>query len=104
MRLVDWLTYERGQYRDHGLYYNTQVLFAYHANRMAGSTLTPAQISLLFVTGSLRPGDLDADAPAADVTAAVNHFRAFDWLLGHVDDPLDAGLIGTLHDLSLIHI
>ena len=55
MRLVDWLTYERGQYRDHGLYYNTQVLFAYHANRMAGSTLTPAQISLLFVTGSLRP-------------------------------------------------
>lgn len=99
MRLVDWLTYERGQYRDHGLYYNTQVLFAYHANRMAGSTLTPAQISLLFVTGSLRPGDLDADAPAADVTAAVNHFRAFDWLLGHVDDPLDAGLIGTLHDM-----
>lgn len=99
MRLVDWLTYERGQYRDHGLYYNTQALFAYHANRMAGSTLTPAQISLLFVTGSLRPGDLDADAPAADVAAAGNHFRAFDWLLGHVDDPLDAGLIGTLHDM-----
>ena len=37
VRLVDWLKSERDQHVGGGLYYNSQILFAYNSNHMEGS-------------------------------------------------------------------
>ncbi len=38
VRLVDWLKSERDQHVGGGLYYNSQILFAYNSNHMEGSS------------------------------------------------------------------
>ena len=38
VRLVDWLKSERDQHVGGGLYYNSQILFAYNSNHMEGIT------------------------------------------------------------------
>lgn len=43
VRLVDWLKSERDQHVGGGLYYNSQILFAYNSNHMEGSTLDNAR-------------------------------------------------------------
>lgn len=55
VRLVDWLKSERDQHVGGGLYYNSQILFAYNSNHMEGSTLSPEQTAQLFNTGPCSP-------------------------------------------------
>lgn len=84
--LAEWLKRERDQKVTHGLYHNTQLVFAYNSNHMEGSTLTAEQTAQLYDTGELLP-DGDDIIRADDVIETTNHFRAFDWMLDHVDDP-----------------
>ncbi|KFI82287.1 Fic family protein [Bifidobacterium psychraerophilum] len=99
VRLVDWLRLERDQRVDHGLYYNTQVMFAWNSNHMEGSTLSAEQTAQLFDTGAVLPSSTDDEIRADDVAETTNHFRVFDWMLDHVDDPVDDALLFTLHGL-----
>ena len=57
VRLVDWLKSERDQHVGGGLYYNSQILFAYNSNHMEGSTLSPEQTAqpLVPLVGCLAP-------------------------------------------------
>ena len=59
VRLVDWLKSERDQHVGGGLYYNSQILFAYNSNHMEGSTLSPEQTAQLFNTGALLPDNIN---------------------------------------------
>lgn len=97
MRLSEWLTRERDQKTSGGLYHSTQLVFAYNSNHMEGSTLTPEQTAQLYDTGELLPKNGDDLIRADDVIETTNHFRAFDWMLDHVDDPVDKTLVCTLH-------
>ncbi|MFT8704088.1 Fic family protein [Bifidobacterium aquikefiricola] len=99
VRLVDWLRAERDQRVDHGLYYNTQIMFAWNSNHMEGSTLSPEQTAQLFTTGAVLPSNVDDEIRADDVVETTNHFRVFDWLLDHVDDLVDDALLFSLHGL-----
>ncbi|WP_240544298.1 Fic family protein [Bifidobacterium sp. SO4] len=97
VRLVDWLRQERDQHVGGGLYYNTQILFAYNSNHMEGSTLSPEQTAQLYDTGALLPHDSDDEIRADDVVETRNHFRTFNWILDHVDDPIDKDMVCDLH-------
>ena len=89
VRLVDWLKSERDQHVGGGLYYNSQILFAYNSNHMEGSTLSPEQTAQLFNTGALLPDNINDEIRADDVAETTNHFNAFNWVLDHVDDPVN---------------
>ena len=97
VRLVDWLRRERDQRVGGGLYYNTQILFAYNSNHMEGSTLSPEQTSQLYDTGALLPDGADDRIRADDVVETRNHFRAFSWILDHADEPVDKAMVCALH-------
>lgn len=97
MRLSEWLTAERDDRVSGGLYHTTQLEFAYNSNHMEGSTLTPEQTAQLWDNGTLLPEGAGDVIRADDVIETVNHFRAFDWMLDHVDDPVDRTLVCTLH-------
>ena len=83
VRLVDWLKSERDQHVGGGLYYNSQILFAYNSNHMEGSTLSPEQTAQLFNTGALLPDNINDEIRADDVAETTNHFNAFNWALDH---------------------
>lgn len=95
-RLVDWLRHERDSRVSGGLYHVTQIRFAFNSNHMEGSTLTSEQTAQLYDTGTLL-ADAGEPVRADDVVEAMNHFRAFDWMLDHVDDAVDECLVCTLH-------
>ena len=97
MTLAEWLTRERDQKVTHGLYHNTQLVFAYNSNHMEGSTLTAEQTAQLYDTGELLSDSGDHIIRADDVIETTNHFRTFDWMLDHVDDPVDKTFVCTLH-------
>ena len=97
MRLVDWLRRERDQRVGGGLYYNTQILFAYNSNHMEGSTLSPEQTAQLYDTGALLPDNGNDQIRADDVVETRNHFLAFNWILDHADEPVDKTMVCALH-------
>lgn len=99
VRLVDWLKSERDQHVGGGLYYNSQILFAYNSNHMEGSTLSPEQTAQLFNTGALLPDNINDEIRADDVAETTNHFNAFNWVLDHVDDPVNKSLVCSLHGI-----
>ena len=99
VRLVDWLKRERDQHVSGGLYYNSQILFAYNSNHMEGSTLSPEQTAQLFNTGALLPDNINDEIRADDVAETTNHFNAFNWALDHVDDPVNKSLVCSLHGI-----
>ena len=99
VRLVDWLKSERDQHVGGGLYYNSQILFAYNSNHMEGSTLSPEQTAQLFNTGALLPDNINDEIRADDVAETTNHFNAFNWALDHVDDPVNKSLVCSLHGI-----
>lgn len=98
MRLVDELRQERDARVGRSLYWWTQVEFAYNSNHMEGSTLTPDQTAQLYETGSVLP-EKDTPVRKDDMVETANHFRAFNLLLDHVDDPITDDLILTLQRL-----
>mgnify|MGYP000054975651 CR=1 FL=1 len=100
VRLVDWLKSERDQHVGGGLYYNSQILFAYNSNHMEGSTLSPEQTAQLFNTGALLPDNINDEIRADDVAETTNHFNAFNWALDHVDDPVTKALYAAFMEFS----
>ncbi|KAA8832172.1 Fic family protein [Bifidobacterium tissieri] len=97
VRLVTWLQREREQRADGGLYATTQILFSYNSNHMEGSTLSLEQTAQLFDTGALLPSNANNEIKADDVIETTNHFRVFDWMLDHVDEPVNRDMICTMH-------
>mgnify|MGYP002241690605 CR=1 FL=1 len=97
-RLVDRLRYERDARIDHALFYWTQVFMAYNSNHMEGSTLTPEQTRQIYDTGRLL-ADADEQIRLDDAIETRNHFTAFNYVIDHADDPVDAGYVCRLHAL-----
>lgn len=95
-RLVDRLIEERDQHIDHALFYWTQILMAYNSNHMEGSTLTAEQTSQIFESDSLLAADGE-QIRVDDVIETRNHFVAFNYMLDHVDDPVNEEFVCHLH-------
>ena len=71
----------------------------YNSNHMEGSTLTPEQTAQLFTTGSVLADGPDDIIRADDVIEMGNHFRMLDWMLDHVDDPVDKTMVCTMQSI-----
>ncbi|OZG59932.1 cell filamentation protein Fic [Bifidobacterium lemurum] len=94
--IAERLRRERDARESHGLYYLTQVLLSFNSNHMEGSTLSAEQTAQIFETGAFLP-ETDKQVRVDDAVETANHFRAFSWLLDHVDDPVDEDLVCHLH-------
>lgn len=71
---------------------------AYNSNHMEGSTLSADQTRQIYEDGSLSP-DSPGRIVVDDAIETRNHFVAFNYMLDHVDDPVDAALVCRLHVL-----
>ena len=91
MRLAGRLVWERDHHVDHAMFYWTQVQLSFNSNHMEGSTLTAAQTAQFFETGRFLT-DKDEQITLDDAIETANHFDAFNWMLDHVDEPVDRTL------------
>lgn len=94
-RLVERLIWERDHRIDHAMFYWTQVELSFNSNHMEGSTLTAAQTAQIFETGRFLT-DKGEQIRLDDAIETANHFDAFDWMLDHVDEPVDRELVCRL--------
>ena len=94
--LITYLTDEKQAKRKGGLYHKTQVNFAYNSNRIEGSRLTEEQTRYIFETRTIGFKDEEA-VPVDDIIETSNHFVAFDYLLGTVENPLINNIIKEFH-------
>ena len=69
------------------IYHTTQVLFAYNSNKIEGSRLTEEQTEMIFETRSVIAKEGE-QIRADDMIEALNHFRLFDFMLDHYEEPL----------------
>ena len=90
---------ERDNRESHGMYYLTQIMLAYNSNHMEGSTLSAEQTAQIFETGAFLPDGSGRQVRVDDAVETANHFAVFNWLLDHIDDPVDKHLICRLHAL-----
>ncbi len=96
MTLLELLRAEREAKYKGGLYHLTQIQFAYNSNHMEGTRLTEEQTRYIYETSSFFP---EGEQPirADDVVETLNHFRLFDRMLDHAEEPLTEELIKEYH-------
>ena len=75
--LLEALVFQRDHHIDGNAYKVCQCDFAYHSNRIEGSTLTHDQTVQIFDRETFS-----GNATVEDIVEARNHFRAFDHVLG----------------------
>lgn len=96
-RLVERMLYERDHLIQHSLFYWTQIFMSYNSNHMEGSTLTAQQTAQIYETGRLLANQRGEQIKIDDAIETANHFDAFNYILDHVDDPVDEHLTCELH-------
>ena len=96
MDLITRLQHERkGKMRS--IYYITQVQMAYNSNKIEGSRLSEEQTRSLFDTGQITAEKESETIKADDIFEAINHFRAFDYILDTVNEPISISQLKQLH-------
>lgn len=95
-KLATFLLDEQQAKRKGGIYHKTQVQLAYNSNRIEGSKLTEEQTRYIFETRTIGFKDQEA-VPVDDIIETSNHFRAFDYLLETIEDPLSDTIIKEFH-------
>ena len=86
------LVQERERKLKGGLYHLTQIQLAYNSNRIEGSKLTIDQTRYIFETKTI-----DGAARIDDAIETSNHFRLFDYMIDHLDNPLTVERIKEYH-------
>ena len=78
-----------------GIYHRTQIDLTYNSNQIEGSRLTHDQTRFIFETNTI--GISDGIVNVDDIVETVNHFRCFDYIIDHAEEPLSESLIKQLH-------
>lgn len=78
-----------------GIYHRLQVDLAYNSNHIEGSRLTLEQTRFIFETATI--GIENAAVRVDDIIEAMNHFRAFDFVIENAAAPISPSLIKQLH-------
>lgn len=78
-----------------GIYHRTQVDLAYNSNHIEGSRLTMEQTRYIFETSTI--GITDEAVRVDDIIETNNHFRCFDFIIDHAQEPLTESMIKQLH-------
>ena len=80
-----------------GVYGFTQRSMAYNSNRIEGSTLTEKQTASMFETGTFYTDDTDVIFRSKDIEEMNGHFKMFNYMMKHMDEPLSSELIKGMH-------
>lgn len=80
------------------IYHTTQILFAYNSNKIEGSRLTEEQTEMIFETNSIIAKEGE-QIRVDDMIETLNHFRLFDFMLDHYEDPITKELILKMHKI-----
>lgn len=75
-----------------GLYYYSQINFAYNSNRIEGSILSEEQTKMLFENCFEQNLIFDDD-----VIETQNHFKLFDYIIENVDKEITVEMILKMH-------
>ena len=78
-----------------GIYHNVQVELAFNSNRIEGSRLSLDQTRMIFETSTI--GFDDGPVRVDDIVETANHFRAFDYIVDNVEQPLSEQMCKDLH-------
>lgn len=98
MDLIERLLEERNTKLHGGIYDITQKRFAYHSNKIEGSSLTENQVSFIYDTkiiANIGERGIRID----DVIEMANHFKCFDYILDTVNEPLTEAYIKKIHQI-----
>ena len=90
--LLEALVFQRDHHVDDSVYKVCQCDFAYHSNRIEGSTLTHDQTVQIFDSETFS-----GTATVDDIVEARNHFRAFDHVLDTWDRSLSPDYLCAMH-------
>lgn len=96
MTPLELLRAERKAKYSGGLYHLTQIMFAYNNNHIEGSKLTEEQTRYIYEMKSFFPKGSNP-IQVDDVVETVNHFRLFDYMLDHAEEPLTESMIKEFH-------
>lgn len=80
------------------LYYWTQTKFAFNSNHIEGSQLTEEQTRMIYETKTVISNGSEA-IRYDDIIEAGNHFRLFNYMIDHCDEPLTISMIHKFHEL-----
>lgn len=67
-----------------------QVDMAYNSNHMEGSRLTHEQTRYIYETHTFES---DTPVRTDDIVETINHFRCFDYMVDHYNEPLSEEFI-----------
>lgn len=80
-----------------GVYGYTQRNMAYNSNRIEGSTLTVKQTASIFETGTICMDEENLFVRTKDIEEMTGHFKMFNYMLQHMDEPLSETMICEMH-------
>lgn len=69
------------------IYHWTQVNFSYNSNKIEGSRISAEQTEMIYDTNSFITKS-EESIRTDDLMEAINHFKLFDYMLDHIDDPI----------------
>ena len=85
-----------GQMRG-GIYHRTQIDLAYNSNHIEGSRLSKEQTRYIYETNTI--GITDEAVRVDDIIETTNHFRCFDFIVVHAQEPLTESMIKQLYQM-----
>ena len=80
-----------------GIYHRTQIDLAYNSNHIEGSRLSKEQTRYIYETNTI--GITDEAVRVDDIIETTNHFRCFDFIVVHAQEPLTESMIKQLHQM-----
>ena len=97
MDLITYMKHERrGNVR--GIYWLLQVNMAFNSNKIEGSQLSQEQTQHLFDEEKIYSQNGESIS-LDDINEAINHFKAFDYVLDHVNEEINLDMFKELHFL-----
>lgn len=81
-----------------GVYWIFQINMAFNSNKIEGSQLSREQTQHLFDENKIYTENGESIA-LDDINETINHFSAFDYILDHVNEAIDAEMIKKIHYL-----
>lgn len=79
-----------------GIYHETQILLTYNSNHIEGSKLSLDETRYIYETNTIISSENEL-TKVDDITETINHFRAIDYMLETIFEPLTEQIIKDLH-------
>ena len=94
---LEILLYEKRNHIKNGFYHLNQIVFAYNSNHIEGSRLSKEQTRHIYETSSFFSEKDGEEIKINDILETRNHFKAFDFILEKIHEPITQDFLKELH-------